>query len=161
MKTKIKNLVEQIFRLSLALEVLFLSGMVAVVLWQVFSRIFLNRTPGWSEELAQLLTIWFGFIGSAILVREKGHIALEFVVQRLNEKAQRIIEWVVAGLIFLFSIYLCWGGLDLVRSTIQNHLPGTHLPVGVAYLPIPISGFLMLLALIFPRPVSDGGEQRC
>ncbi len=151
MRKKLKPYIEPIFKTTGWLEVILLSAMVSIVLLQVFSRIFFKQTPGWSEELAQLLTIWFGFLGSALLVREKGHIALEFFVKKLGEKVERIVEIAVWLIILGFSIYMIWGGVDLVRSTMQNHLPATHLPVGIAYLPIPVSGVLMFLALIFPK----------
>ncbi len=138
--------------------VVLLTAMVLVVSIQVGARFLLNRTPDWSEELAQVMTIWFGFLGAAVLVRTGGHMALEFAVSRLPEKVQDVIEVIVGLLIGAFALYMVIWGAMLVGRFWGQPLPGTGIPVGLSYLPIPLSGVLMVLALLSPLIRQESGQ---
>ncbi|MDR3284165.1 MAG: TRAP transporter small permease subunit, partial [Treponema sp.] len=63
-----------------------LGAMVAVVTWQVVMRYFFNKAPGWTEEIARQLMILFCFIAMSLGVRDKVHIALTIVADRLLKK---------------------------------------------------------------------------
>jgi len=159
MNPKLKKLAEGGFAIVGWVQVLLITAMVLVVLYQVLARFFIKDTPAWTGELAQLLTLWFGFLGSAYLIREKGHIALEFLVSRLSEKIQRQIINLVNLFIFGFCLYLLVYGFWLVILTMRQTLPGSGIPVGISYLPIPVCGGLGILALLFPKALKE--EKKC
>jgi|GEM_PF-2406761 len=159
MNSKLKKLADDGFAIVGLVEVFLITAMALVVLYQVFARFFIKDTPAWTGELAQLLTLWFGFIGSAYLIREKGHIALEFLVARLSEKVQRQITKLVKLFIFGFCLFLLVSGAWLVILSINQTLPGTGIVVGISYLPIPVCGGLGIIALLFPKAVKE--EKEC
>ena len=67
-------------RIARACMWLGIAGMIALisaVTWQVFGRYVLNDTPTWAESLALLLVLYVTMLGTAVGVRDAGHIGLE------------------------------------------------------------------------------------
>ena len=53
-------------------------ALAVVVFLQFFTRYVLNSSLGWTEEIARYLLIVVTFLGSAMAVRKRSHIAVEF-----------------------------------------------------------------------------------
>lgn len=121
----------------------FLSVMILIVTWQVFSRYVLNTTPFWSEEITLVLMVWVGFIGIAIGFRERLHIAVEILVRRFPETVQKWIEKGVLVLIFSFGLYLLVQGWQFTVLMGQSTLAATKLPSSVLYVIMPIAGLMI------------------
>lgn len=121
----------------------FLSAMVLIVTWQVFSRAIFNAAPPWAEEVSLLLMIWVAFLGIAIGFRERVHIAVGLFVERLPEGAQRWVQGFIYALVFAFGLYLIVEGGRFTLQTSQGTLPSTGLPRSALYAVMPISGFMI------------------
>lgn len=66
------------------------AAMVVIVVWQVFARYALHRSPGWSEEVARYLLVWIAMIGAAAVLRGGGHVAVGWFVLRLRGPARAV-----------------------------------------------------------------------
>jgi len=121
----------------------------AVIPWAVFTRYVLNRAASWPEPAAVLLTIALTFFGAAACYRTSQHMRISFFVGLLPgglQKAVTILSELVAGGLAFFMII--WGA-RLVEATQYNTISDfPFLSVGVTYLPIPISGIVLLLFVI-------------
>lgn len=126
-----------------ALALSALAAIVVVVTWTVFGRFVLQQSPGWGPEIALILLGWIGFLGIAIGVREHGHIAVTFVVDRLPQLARRVIEPLTPLTFLVFGAYLTVQGWDFTQSMMRNTLPATGMPTGVQYAVMPVSGVLI------------------
>lgn len=126
-----------------ALALSALAAIVAVITWTVFGRYVLQQSPGWGPEVALVLLGWIGFLGIAIGVREKGHIAVTFVVDRLPRTPRRLIGLLTPLTFLVFGAYLVVQGWDFTQSMMRNTLPATGLPTGVQYAAMPVSGVLI------------------
>lgn len=135
-----------IFRLARWLTGILLSLMLMIQVVEIALRELTRHTPAWSKELTLLFMVWIGFLASADLLRERGHLALEFVTDLLPPAGRRAVTLAADLLVLGFSVFLLLAGMILVREFFHQSLPGTRLPVGVAYLPIPAAGFLLALA---------------
>ena len=142
----LKKFLDPIFTGLRFLTGLLLTGMVAVQAYEIALREFTGRTPAWSKELTLLLMVWVGFLASADLLRSRGHIAVEFVVNALPGRGRQALVILADLLVFVFAGFLFYAGVALVREFLHQSLPGTSLPVGIAYLPMPAAGALMALA---------------
>ncbi len=117
--------------------------MMLVIGWQVFGRFVLDSSPSWTEQASLLLMIWYVMFAAAAGVNEGFHIRISLLEDRLGARARplrRIVAAVVAlmGLVFvIYGTQLCWG----VRA---NAIPSLGVSRALAYLPLPISGLLMI-----------------
>lgn len=122
-----------------------LTLMVLVVSWQVFTRYVLGFSPVWAPETALLLVGWVAFLGIAIGIRERSHIAVGYVVDRLPSAMRKVVERLGPVLMLLFGGYLIVQGWDFTTLMAQSTLPGTGLPRSVQYAAMPASGILIVL----------------
>lgn len=127
------------------LQLTFFALMVLIVTWQVFSRYVLGSTPRWSVESSTILMIWVGFMGIAIGFRERIHIALDILVRRLPQTAQKWVQKGIYLLTFLFGVYLLFYGWEFVQQTRLSTLPGTELPRSSLYLMLPVAGLMICI----------------
>jgi TRAP-type C4-dicarboxylate transport system permease small subunit len=126
-----------------------LGAMVVIVAGNVISRYFFNVTPGWTEETARLLMIQFCFIAMAMGVRDKIHIALTAIVDRMPKKIILPLEIIGKVLIGLLGVMICGFMWPYILKLSDNRLPGTGLPVGISYLIPTLTGGLLTLITIY------------
>jgi TRAP-type C4-dicarboxylate transport system permease small subunit len=131
------------------IAILSIVSMFVVVMIQVVGRYFFKSTPGWTEEVARQLMILFAFIGIAIGVRDKIHIALSvFVETVMGRKAKLVVETFGKTLIFIMGIMMSVQMGPFFTILRYNRLPGTGLPVGYTYVfPTAIGVLLSLIAI--------------
>ena len=115
----------------------------------------------WSEELGvRFLGTWFVFMGASVAFKRGQHIGIMFVVAQLNPGWQRLVRGGVNLLIAGFLCILVYYGFDLVHFTSSQPSPIMHIPMGYAYLSIPVSSAVMLVhclaAAVEPPPAPVG-----
>jgi TRAP-type C4-dicarboxylate transport system permease small subunit len=141
--TTVKNGVDKV--LTWVCVVLF-SALVLVVMWQVVSRQILDSPSAWSEELAKYLFIWLGLFGAALVFGERGHVAVDLLVQRSPRTVQLVLMVLVQIAILAFAVLgLVWGGVRVSALAWDQNLTGLPFNVGWLYTALPISGALTVL----------------
>ena len=123
-------------------------ALTIIVCLQVFNRFVLKTPLAWSEDMAMLLFQWVVFLGAALGVKRLRHFGIELVVRRLPERLRHPIELltpVVMGIVALVMIFQGWAILGLNRTRIYSSMELTYT---WAFLPIPISGGLILIYLV-------------
>ena len=144
-----KRIINSIIVFFEIIAALSLVAMLVVVIINVIMRYFFNNAPGWGEELARQFMIIFCFIGMALGVRDKLHIALTVVVERLLKKFILPIE------IFNKFLTLCLGIMmsafmgPYFEKLKYNKLPGSGIPVGYIYIFPTIVGILISLIAVY------------
>jgi TRAP-type C4-dicarboxylate transport system permease small subunit len=123
--------------------------MLAVVLIHVTMRYFFHNAPGWGEELARQFMILFAFIGIALGVRDKLHIALTLVAEGPLKKILLPIEIFAKCLTFTLGIMMSSFMGPYFTKLKDNRLPGTGIPVGFQYLIPTIMGILVSLIALY------------
>jgi TRAP-type C4-dicarboxylate transport system permease small subunit len=126
-----------------------LVGMLMVVLIHVTMRYFFHNAPGWGEELARQFMILFAFIGIALGVRDKLHIALTLVAEGLLKKILLPIEIFVKCLILILGVMMSSFMGPYFSKLKDNRLPGTGIPVGFQYLIPTVMGILVSLIALY------------
>jgi TRAP-type C4-dicarboxylate transport system permease small subunit len=126
-----------------------MSVMLVVIFAQVVSRYVFNWTPEWSEELARYLFVWVVFIGSALIMGESGHLAVQFVPNHFKGTAAgKFLEIVINLSGYVFILILLTQGAKMTRVMTFQMSPGMEIPMSWVYAVIPLSSALMLLYLI-------------
>jgi TRAP-type transport system small permease protein len=118
---------------------------VAIVFWQVFGRYVLNASPTWTETLALVLILYVTLIAAAVGVRDAGHIGMESLLVLLPEKMRNRIELVIHVLVIGFGATMVYNGIVLGSSVLGYKIPNLQLPESVRYVPLIVSGFLIIL----------------
>lgn len=122
--------------------------LVLDVVWGVFTRYTLGEQAAWTEELAKFLLIWVTLLGGAAAFATKGHLGVDYFVEKLHPEARRIVA-VFSHLVVLFfalAIFV-YGGWYTVSDAlaIEQTTPVLQWKMGYVYLVIPIAGFFMVL----------------
>ena len=128
--------------------IILLTVMVIDVSLQVFSRYILQQSSSVTEELATFLLIWVGLLGAAYAYREKAHLGIDLISDRLSSKGKFYSEIIVLIVVVLVSFFVfVFGGLRLVYITFTlNQLsPAMRINMGFIYSVIPITGILIIL----------------
>ena len=150
---KAKNLYAQAME-WLYIAVIGLAGVVMLVMtiiipYGVFMRYVMNSPSSWPEPAGILLMVVFSFMGGAAAYRARAHIAVSTLLNMLGDKNRartQLVGELGMGLIALFMIK--WG-VQLVQATWYNSIAEfPELSAGVTYMPIPVSGVVMLLFVI-------------
>jgi TRAP-type C4-dicarboxylate transport system permease small subunit len=109
--------------------------------------VLLISTP-WTEELARLFFVWAVFLGAAIGVKRNLHTRVDFLLVRLRP---RVAVLLLAGMDLLLAgmavVMLVYGG-QLVLSTRADFTTSLGYPRNWFYIPVPLSGIMMLWYLL-------------
>lgn len=132
-----------------ALEILAGSSLLAMVVlttWQVITRYLLKDPSTWSEELVSYLFAFASLFGAAIVSGERNHMNIPILIERMGHKMQvafGILGELVAAL-FSLSI-LIYGGIKISILAMGQMTSSLHIPIGVFYVVLPVTGVLILL----------------
>lgn len=144
-----RKIVRGICKFFEIIAALSLVAMLVVVMINIIMRYFFHNAPGWGEELARQFMIIFCFIGIALGVRDKIHISLTFVVDKLLHRITLPVE------IFNKFLTLCLGIMmsafmgPYFEKLKYNRLPGSGIPVGYIYIFPTMIGVLISLVSIY------------
>jgi TRAP-type transport system small permease protein len=132
-------------RYGMYLAVAGLLTIVAIVFYQVFGRYVLNSSPTWTESLALVLVLYVTLIAAAVGVRDAGHIGMESLLVLAPDHVRDRIELVIHVLVLLFGVAMAYNGFVLGQSVASYKIPNINLPEAVRYVPLVLSGILIVL----------------
>ncbi|HWR10698.1 MAG TPA: TRAP transporter small permease [Rectinemataceae bacterium] len=128
--------------------VFFLLTQVVVVVYVVFGRFVLNKTPVWGEEIALLSMIWLSLFSAVIAEIDSAHINISLIDKVLSDRAIKIRDLVFHLMNIAFSLVLTIEGLKLVIKLRHAVMPGSRLPLWILYISVPASSAFLLLAIL-------------
>ena len=158
-----KKLLDLLSRISLWISCSSLVLMTAIITYQVIARYFFNASPAWSERLSLVLLAYLVFFGAAVGVHEKFHIRIDAlrnaVPARIGKSFDIVANLAVAGAGFVMLI----AGWQLTTTLWEFSIPSLGLPRGLALLPLPVAGALIVLFSLSQlsedlKPASGTGE---
>lgn len=118
---------------------------VAIVGYQVFGRYVMNSSPTWAENLALVLILYVTLIGAAVGVRDAGHIGMESMLVLLPERLRNKLEMVIHVIVAVFGAAMVYNGVILGSSVASYKLANIQLSEGWRYVPLVMSGALIVL----------------
>lgn len=138
-----------------AAAVLLLLALLATVFLGVVFRQ-LNMPLSWSDELAQNLLVWTGFVGWIIAARKRSHIRIGVIADKLPPAARRVLEVLIQAAIIVFACVLLRYSFGIIERTWDVESVSLPVTTAVLYLPIPLTA----LALIAQAMVETGEALR-
>lgn len=104
----------------------------------------LNMPVIWTNELSRYAFIWAVFIGSVVLVKRQGHIAILFLESILPRKLAKVLHVILQiALIVLFAVLIKYG-FRLAAELWNVKTTTLELPTGLVYAILPVSCMLMI-----------------
>lgn len=129
------------------LLVIIFALLILDVSWQVFSRYIIGRSSSFTEEFARFALIWLAVLGAAYLNGKRGHLAIDFYLQKLPPDRLRRRQIIIELFMLVFAlIVMVIGGGNLVYITLHlgQTSPALQIPLGLVYSIVPFSGLLIV-----------------
>lgn len=117
-----------------------------VVLAGILSRFVFHVSLSWSTEISVTLMIWMTFLGIAMGVRDRVHVAFELFEEKLTGRwltAAALAQVVMMGFLL---VCLAWGGWSFTQLGLDQFTP-SGIPQWVAFAAIPVGSALGLVHL--------------
>jgi len=138
--------------------------MLAIISAQVLTRYAFHYTWEGGEEIARYLFVWTVYLGSALIMGEGGHLAVEFLPTKLKGSAAGFVLRLFIQLCgYVFAIHMLTQGSKMTTKMMFQTSPALDIPMGYVYAVIPASAVLLLLYMIrdtaaFLKSAKKGGE---
>jgi TRAP-type C4-dicarboxylate transport system permease small subunit len=131
------------------ISVVAMGMMLSLIFMQVVTRYFFGYTFEWSEELARFLFVWVVFLGSALLMGEGGHLAVQLLPRKLEGNiAGHLLQLFINLCSYAFILLLLTQGAKMTSIMTFQIAPGLGISMSAVYAIIPVSAVLMLLYLM-------------
>jgi TRAP-type C4-dicarboxylate transport system permease small subunit len=138
-------------------------GLVAVVLLQVYARLFLPKSPHWTEEASRFLFIYTVSFASGLAIREKAFVNVDVFTNLLPKTLQRWLQIMLDLLVAAFMAVVFYYslknlGIGRMQTSASLRVPMHYIFASMSVL----SGTVVLysLAEVFRdvRMASGGGN---
>lgn len=135
-----------------------LAVMLGSIFIQVAGRYLFNAPPSWTEEVARFLIVWVTMIGSAAMLRRRGHIAVSVAVDALPWRLALAVGWLRDALILIMAGALANYGYAFAVLGGRRESAALEIPMFYPFLAVPVGGVLIALLLLLDRAGRLAGE---
>ena len=120
---------------------------VVVVFAQVVTRYVFHSPLAWSEELARYMFIWLVWIGAAYATKLRKNIIIDVVASKFKGNVKLISEIINFVLFVVLMLFMLWTTSTVMMQVYESNSigTGTHLPMWIVWLSLPLSMALNLL----------------
>jgi TRAP-type C4-dicarboxylate transport system permease small subunit len=118
-------------------------AMLAVVVLGVGCRM-ANQPLVWTDELAQYLLVWLGFLGWVIASRRQSHIRITVLLVRLPRLLRVGLEIAIQLAIVLLALILIWQAGPLIRRNIDVEAVTLPFPSAMLYVLLPVLAIVLV-----------------
>lgn len=128
-----------------------LAAIVIVLLAQVLFRYVLGNPLVGSEDAAKLATIWMVFLGAGLAVRDRLHIKIDYFVDKLPPRWQRVIDVATDAVELIFIGIVLYQCIDLFDM--QRGMKSVGLNIDVTYFSAALPAGFLLMAIYMIRQI--------
>jgi len=139
------RIVDQIVAVVRLVVLLQATAIFVIIVFTVISRYGFNFVLSWSEEVPRYLLIWISFLGAAVCVDLKDHIAFDYLYQRMPARLRRVVGFLINAAMVLFGWIMLVYGIQFVQdfgADLMESIPFSNVWY---YTALPVSGALIML----------------
>jgi TRAP-type C4-dicarboxylate transport system permease small subunit len=140
-------IVRAVGRLEWVTGVLFLALFILNML-RIFLRYFLGVAWLWEPDFSRLLFIWIIFIGATVLYVGKGHLVVDYFLNRLQPKPRERMHFMIDLMTAIFLVVLVLKGIEITKVRMRIPFDTWDLPTGYAYMAVPICAAIMIIVTL-------------
>jgi TRAP-type C4-dicarboxylate transport system permease small subunit len=137
-----------IYPLSWVLTGISLFVMFLVVMAVVVTRYLVNLPFFWGEEFSRYAMFYMIMLGSAVAIRENGHLRLTLFADLLPRGPRRVLEFVTDLLMLGVIAAIFWYGLDLAVGDGNMRTPVLRWRYFWIYIAFPIGAAASALLMV-------------
>ncbi len=130
-----------------AVLITLMATMTILVGSQVVLRYVFDNALSWGEEVTRYMFVYLIFLGAATGIHYGIHVSIDVLIRRLPARYGKYVDVAARGVVALFLVFLCWYGLQLSLRTMGQDSPALGIPIGIAYLAIPLGALLSIVFL--------------
>jgi TRAP-type C4-dicarboxylate transport system permease small subunit len=119
-------------------------AMGGIVFLQFFTRYVLNDSVAWTEEIARYLLMWVTFVGAAVAMRRRVHIAVEVLLNFMPPRVVRILNFLIDAITLGFTSLLCWYAVTIYERMKIQKMTVIDWPMSYVYAGVGLGCFLLL-----------------
>lgn len=98
-----------------------MAAVILVLVWvaicfNVVMRYLFNQPQVWAIELSEYAIFYITFLGSAWLLKEDGHVKVDWVLSRLGDRNAALLETINSILGALLCMIITWYGIETTWS---------------------------------------------
>lgn len=120
-------------------------AVVSILCAQVVFRYFIGTSLDWIEEVSRILLTWLTYIGAAVALKRKGHIAVDTFLGLFPDAIRHYVDIATWILIVAFSAFLCVQGVTFALLSEHTTFAALQVPVSWQYLGLPVGCLLMVI----------------
>lgn len=139
---------EKLFFFLKTIAFFLMLAMVTIIFSQVVARYALGNSLTWSEEVGRHIFVWMTFLGAALAVRTKSHVALDMLVNHLPRKLQVAVLVLGHLVMMIFAAVLIYAGVYMITLGSHQMSAALQIPMKYIYIILPISGVLIIFYLL-------------
>jgi TRAP-type C4-dicarboxylate transport system permease small subunit len=113
----------------------------------------LEAPIAWIEQVSNILFIWITFLGAAVLYRQKLHIGVDMLLERLTGRVKAAMYWAIECGNLLFILVLFVYSTKLAVDVLPNTYGALDITPAWFYFSAPVSCAMM--ALYFVEKIVD------
>ncbi len=122
--------------------------LMAIIVWEVLIRNFLNRPTIWAHELSVMLFGALTILSGGYTLKEKGHVNMDLLYSSLSGRWKTIMDIIAFPFLLIFAVVLMWLGwgfaMDSFNTNEVSITPWAPLIWPVKFL-VPLGALLLLL----------------
>lgn len=140
----------------------FLAGLLILIAgflttFEVIMRYFFDNPTNWTYSISQYLLLGIAFFSLTYTFQQRGHIGVDFVMNRVNKKVGKGFNILSLILVFTFAVVVVWLGVEQYLVAHSNHystMGGVSIPSSWLYAVI-IFGFVLLITGVIIRIMEE------
>jgi TRAP-type mannitol/chloroaromatic compound transport system permease small subunit len=86
--------------------------MAAIMLYAIFSRLFLGRPVNWVMEMSQFLLVSYYLLGGAYSMQLDAHVRMDLFYGRLSARKRAVTDAFTILFVIFYLGVLAWGGFS-------------------------------------------------
>jgi TRAP-type C4-dicarboxylate transport system, small permease component len=145
---KTLKLIDRWFEESLI--TVFMGYFVLATILQVLARLVFKIPAAWTEETARYAFIWMTFVGSAVAVKNAGHVRVDILENYLKAfRAKAVYFWITTVVFMVFALWLGKIGFDNCLTLLKRPQlsPVLHVSMIWVYSAMPVGMGLTVIRL--------------
>ncbi|MDR1731128.1 MAG: TRAP transporter small permease [Synergistaceae bacterium] len=89
---------------------LFFAGLIAVVLLQVYARMFLPKSPHWTEEASRFLMLYMVAFAAGLAAKERAYVNVDVFINLIRGRLRLLIQLFIDLLTIALMAATVWYG---------------------------------------------------